>query len=149
MKDIHQTASLAQRIKVTRKIAAGPANIVTDLERRLGSPYTVDTLRWLKRRYPGVRFVWVMGSDNLSSLHRWRGWVQIVHETPMAVIARPGSAIRSRLAPAAVRFARYRLHSRQARRLPLTSAPAWLYMREPLNFSSSSAIRAGRGQSAP
>ena len=90
-----------------------------------------------------------MGADNLSSLHRWRGWIEIVHETPMAVIARPGSAVRSRLAPAAVRFARYRLHSRQARRLAQTPAPAWLYMREPLNFSSSSAIRAGRGQSAP
>jgi nicotinate-nucleotide adenylyltransferase len=59
------------------------------------------------------------------------------------VIARPGSAIKSRLAPAAVRFARYRLSSREARLLPLAAPPAWLYMRAPLNFSSSSAIRAG------
>jgi nicotinate-nucleotide adenylyltransferase len=142
-----RSADLKQRMASAARFAHGPSMIVSDVESRIGSAYTIDTLRALKARFPGVYFVWIMGADNLSSLHHWRGWSQIVHEAPMAVIARPGSAIRSRLAPAAVRYAGRRLHSRQARRLALTPAPAWLYMREPLNFSSSSAIRAKLGQS--
>lgn len=141
-----RSADLHRRMASAARFAHGPSMIVSDVETKIGSAYTIDTLRALKARFAGVHFVWIMGADNLSSLHHWRGWTQIMHETPMAVIARPGSAIKSRLAPAAVRFSRYRLHSRQTRRLALTPPPAWLYMREPLNFNSSTAIRARRGQ---
>jgi nicotinate-nucleotide adenylyltransferase len=141
-----QSATLKKRMKSARRHAAGPSMIVSDVEKKIGSAYTIDTLRALKARFPGVHFVWIMGADNLSSLHRWRGWTQIMHEAPVAVIARPGSAIKSRLAPAAVRFARYRVHSRQARLLAGRAAPAWLYMRAPLNFSSSTAIRKQSGR---
>ncbi len=138
-----QGSSLARRMASAARFARGPSMVVSDLETLTGSVYTIDTVRALKSRFPGVHFVWIMGADNLSSLHRWRGWTQILREVPVAVIARPGSAIRSRLAPAAVRFARYRLHSREARRLARTPTPAWLYMRAPLNFTSSTAIRSG------
>jgi nicotinate-nucleotide adenylyltransferase len=141
-----RSGDLKGRMASAKRFARGPSMIVSDVESRIGSSYTIDTLRALKARFPGVHFVWIMGADNLSALHRWRGWTQIVHETPIAVIARPGSALKSRLAPAATRFSPYRLPSRQARLLALTAAPAWLYMREPLNFSSSSAIRAKDSQ---
>ena len=142
-----RSTDLKKRMESAARFAQGPSMMVSGAETRIGSAYTIDTLRALKARFPGVHVVWIMGADNLSSLHHWRGWTQIVHEAPVAVIARPGSAIKSRLAPAAVRFSRFRLHSRQARGLALTPAPAWLYMRVPLNFSASSAIRAKLGQS--
>jgi nicotinate-nucleotide adenylyltransferase len=143
-----QPSSLAQRMASARRQARGPSMIVSDLESRVGSAYTIDTLRALKARFPGVRFVWIMGADNLQSLHRWRGWIQILGESPVAVVARPGSAIKSRLAPAAIRFAHRRLHSREAPLLARRAPPAWLYMRAPLNFSSSTAIRAQTQQSS-
>ena len=144
-----RSADLKRRMDSARRFAHGPSMIVSDIESRLGSAYTIDTLRALKARFPDVHFVWIMGADNLSSLHHWRGWTQIMYEAPVAVIARPGSAIKSRLAPAAVRFSRYRLPSRQARLAPFTPVPAWLYMHAPLNFSSSSAIRAKDKQWSP
>jgi nicotinate-nucleotide adenylyltransferase len=137
-----QSSGLKKRMASARRHAVGPSMIVSDMERRIGSSYTIDTLRALKARFPGVRFVWIMGADNLQGLHRWRGWTQILDESPVAVIARPGAAIKSRFAPAAVRFAHRRIHSREGRLLALRAPPAWLYMRAPLNFSSSTAIRA-------
>ncbi len=137
-----QSSSLKQRLAGARRWAVGPSMIVSDVERAIGSAYTIDTLRALKARFPGVRFVWIMGADNLQTLHRWRGWTQILREAPVAVIARPLSAIKSRFAPAAIRFAHRRLHSREGPLLARRGPPAWLYMRAPLNFSSSSAIRA-------
>ena len=121
---------------------AGPAHASSPTPRP-GSRrrYTLDTLRILKARHPGVRFVWLMGADNLASFHRWKGWVEIMHEAPVAVISRPWAAMKGRLSPAARRFAHYRRPSASARRLPYMTPPAWVFIRGPLNYQSSTALR--------
>jgi nicotinate-nucleotide adenylyltransferase len=134
-------APLAQRLAGARSWARGPAMIVSDLESRIGSRYTVDTLRVLKGRFPAVRFVWIMGSDNLAGFHRWRGWAEILRTVPLAVVARPGALHRSRAAPAARRFASGRLAATAAGRLPERVPPAWAYLSAPLNCASSTALR--------
>ncbi|WP_296172450.1 nicotinate-nucleotide adenylyltransferase [uncultured Brevundimonas sp.] len=147
LKSDQETAPLEARMTSARGVAAtvGPAMIVSDFETRAGTQWTVDTLRMLKARYPGVQFVWLMGSDNLASFHRWRGWTDIMHLMPVAVIARPGSQLDSRTAPAASRYARFRIPAPRAGLLPSLQAPAWTYLTAPLNPRSSSAIRRGEG----
>jgi nicotinate-nucleotide adenylyltransferase len=154
LKSSRDTAPLDERMASARAVAAtvGPAMIVSDFETRAGTRWTVDTLRAIVARHPGVRFVWLMGSDNLADFHRWRGWTDIMRLMPVAVIARPGSLLDSRTAPAAVRFARHRLPSPQAVLLPNLEAPAWTYLTAPLNHRSSTALRAaraGRTEDAP
>lgn len=153
LKDARESAPLAERIASARAAAAlaasGPAMIVSDFETRAGTQWTIDTLRALTARHPGVRFVWLMGSDNLASFHRWRGWTDIMRMMPMAVIARPGSLLESRAAPAARRFAGHRISSREARLLPDRAAPAWTYLRAPLNPRTSTALRAARDAAQP
>ena len=141
LKPTHETAGLAERMASARAQARGPGMIVTDVETRLGSAYTIDTVRALKGRFPGVHFVWVMGADSLASFHRWRGWTQILREVPVAVVSRPWIALKSRSAPAARRFARFRVPSAQAKLLPTMAAPAWVFLRGPLNFQSSTMLR--------
>jgi nicotinate-nucleotide adenylyltransferase len=133
---------LDRRMAAARAVARGPRMIVSDLEARIGTRYTVDTLRVLQARFPGVRFVWVMGSDSLASFHRWRGWVEILERVPVAVVVRPGALPRARLAPAARRFARARRPSALAPRLAGLAPPAWLFLEAPLNPASSTALRA-------
>lgn len=141
LKPTHETAALTRRIYGALRVAQGPSMIVSDAETRIGSFYTIDTLRVLKARFPGVCFVWIMGADSLATFHRWRGWTQIMRETPVAVIARPGTAIRSRFSPAARRFAFARIPSSAAATLACRQPPAWVYLRAPLNFTSSTALR--------
>lgn len=136
-------AELDRRMASARRMAQGRRMQVSDAEARLGVRYTIDTLRALKARYPGVRFVWIMGADSLAGFHRWRGWTELMQEAPMAIIARPGSAIRSRLAPAARRFAHVRLPSGSAKGLARTRPPVWTFLRAPWNYASSTALRAG------
>src|SRR5262249_4084493 len=90
---------------------------------------------------PGVKFVWIMGGDNLQHFHRWKGWTDIFDLMPVAVIARPGALIEARFAPAARRYSWARLPSRQSRCLADHATPAWVYLRAPLNEASSTAIR--------
>jgi nicotinate-nucleotide adenylyltransferase len=142
LKSATETASLAARMASARGHAHGPSMIVSDAETRLGSRYTIDVLRLMKARFPGVKFVWIMGADNLASLHGWRGWAQIMREMPVAVIARPGAQIKSRFSPAALRFAFAQVPARAAVQLADRAPPAWIYLRAPLNFSSSTALRA-------
>lgn len=142
LKDTSQTAPLAERLASARMWAPGQRMIVSDFETRAGTRWTIDTLRALKARHPGVRFVWLMGSDNLESFHRWRGWTDIMRMMPVAVIARPGSLLESRAAPAARRFAGHRVAASEARLLARMQAPAWTYLTAPLNPSSSTALRA-------
>jgi nicotinate-nucleotide adenylyltransferase len=142
LKPADETSPLAERMASARAHAAGPRMIVSDFETRVGTRWTVDTLRAMTCRHPGVRFVWLMGSDNLESFHRWRGWTDIMRMMPVAVVARPGSLLESRAAPAARRFAGHRVSSREARLLPLMAAPAWTYLAAPLNPASSTALRA-------
>lgn len=141
LKSPRETAPLSARMASAAAVARGPSMIVSDAETRMGARYTLDTLRVLKGRFPGVHFIWIMGSDNLASFHRWRGWVEIARLVPIAVVARPGAMLRSRVAPTARRFARFRVPSREAPLLPLVAAPAWVYLRGRLNFASSTALR--------
>lgn len=144
LKGAAETAPLSERMASARSVAIGPDMIVSDFESRAGTQWTIDTLRALSARHPGVQFVWLMGSDNLASFHNWRGWTDIMRLMPMAVIARPGSMLESRTAPAAVRFATARLPQERARLLPALQAPAWTYLTAPLNHRSSTVIRAAR-----
>ena len=152
LKDARESAPLTERMasagEAAKLAASGPSMIISDVETRMGTQWTIDTLRALVARHPGVRFVWLMGSDNLASFHKWRGWTDIMRLMPMAVISRPGSLLDSRTAPAASRFAGARVAAEKARLLPDMEAPAWTYLTAPLNPRSSTALRAaakGRG----
>jgi nicotinate-nucleotide adenylyltransferase len=141
LKPADETTSLAQRMDGVRRFARGRDMIVSDVETRLGSRYTIDTVRALKARCPGVHFVWIMGADSLADFHRWRGWTQLMREIPVAVVSRPWIALKSRFSPAARRFAHARRPAREARLLATTRPPAWVFLRGPLSFQSSTALR--------
>ena len=144
LKSSRDTAPLAERMAGVRRQARDRGMVVSDVESRMGSQYTIDTVRALKARFPGVKFVWIMGADSLATFHRWRGWTQIMRELPVAVISRPWASLKSRFSPTARRFAFARRPAAQAALLPDEAAPAWVYLHGPLNFASSTALREGR-----
>lgn len=141
LKPSHETADLAERMAGAGRYATSRYMIVSDAETRFGSQYTIDTLRALKARFPGVNFVWIMGADSLAGFHHWRGWTQIMREVPVVVVSRPWISLKSRFSPAARRFARFRRSSSQAGTLPGSTPPAWVFLRGPLNYQSSTALR--------
>jgi nicotinate-nucleotide adenylyltransferase len=134
-------ASLERRLAACRALVTHPRVTVTGLEERLGTRYTADTLRQLLRLYPGVRFVWLMGADNMASLHRWEDWDWIMANVPVGVLSRPGAQLAAGLSPAARRFARARLPRHGVRALPFRRAPAWALLSGPMLEISSTALR--------
>ncbi len=146
LKPHHETGDLAERIAGAKALAHGYGMLVAAVETKLGSNYTIDTIRGLKARFPGVKFVWIMGADSLASFHRWKGWVEIMHEAPVAIVSRPWISLKSRFSPAAQRFARFRRRSQSAIRLAGSKTPAWVFLFGKFNFQSSTALRERRSR---
>ncbi len=121
-------APLAERLASARRLADGRRIIATDIESRLGTRYTIDTMRELKRRFPRARFVWLMGADNLIQLPRWGCWLGITRAMPMLVVPRPGFTRRALASQAAQRQQKYRLAARSGLCLPWQAPPAWILL---------------------
>lgn len=138
-------APLDRRLAAARAVIDHPRVRVTDLERRVGTRYTAETLLALRRRYPGVRFVWLMGADNLATFHHWDRWPDIMECVSIGVLARPGQRISARTSVAADVYASSRLRGEAAHLLPALDPPAWCFVNVPMRGDSSSAIRAGGG----
>lgn len=82
-------ADYGQRIASAQGVAAHSRRVrVLDFEARHRLRYSWQTVALLKRRYPGVRFVWLMGADNLAGFHRWRRWTQLLDALPIVVFDR-------------------------------------------------------------
>jgi len=141
LKPARGMASLERRMARAREVARHPRIRVTDLERKLGTRFTIDTLRSLNRRFPGVRFVWLMGADNLSQIPGWKGWAEIFRLAPIAVFDRPPYARRALAGKAAQRFRQAQVRPRALRR---AEPPAWAFVRMKPHPASATAIRAGR-----
>ncbi len=141
----HAPAPLEQRLKQARAVMLHPRVEVTGLETYLGTRYTARTIVALQARYPNVRFVWLMGADNLAGFHHWQDWREIMARLPVGVIARPGKRVAARSSKAAQVFQAQRLPGRKAALLGRSPAPRWCLINLPMLTHSSSAIRA-RGE---
>jgi nicotinate-nucleotide adenylyltransferase len=141
LKDAAGMASLQQRLASAHRLARGAAIRPTAIEAKLGTRYTVDTLKALKKRFPHHKFVWLMGGDNLLQFSRWRAWREIARTVPIAVIARPGYSHAARAAPAMGWLRRFVRPAGQARRWTEWSTPALVFLRFVPDPRSATSIR--------
>ncbi len=141
LKDNSGLPGVEARVAVATEIARHPRIDVTGFAGP--SAYTIDLLSELKRRFPGVEFVWLMGADNLAQFHRWRAWEDIFALLPIAVFDRPGYRQKALASQAAQRFAADRVGETEAARLTALVPPAWTFLTHPLSGLSSTALRGG------
>lgn len=139
----HGPAPLSQRIATARKLIWHPKVVITDIEPRLHTRMTADTIIALQRLYPKAHFVWLMGSDNLVQFDQWGQWQNIATRVPIGVVARPGFRLAARQSRAAQIMRSARLPEIMARLLPVMPPPAWVLLNLPMSPLSSSAIRKG------
>jgi nicotinate-nucleotide adenylyltransferase len=144
LKNTRGLAPLAKRLVAAKALARHPRIDVTDLEAQIGTPYTYETIRYLVRRCPHVRFVWIMGADNLRSFHRWQRWRDIAALVPIAVVDRLGPSLYATAGVAGHALAGARIPEWAAKALPERSTPAWIYLHGLKSPLSSTALRAAR-----
>jgi len=138
LKPVAGMAPLHDRVGAARLLARHPRIVVLDIEHDFHTHYSFDTLRALQKRFPQLKFVWLMGSDNLNIFRRWHRWAEFARRVPIAVVQRPGTSLAA-------------LHAKPIRRFGLAPATAELCVRRgpaiaiidgKRNAQSSTAIRA-------
>ncbi len=122
-------APLRARVASARKAARRAPIRVTAIERQLGTRYTVETLRKLRLRYPHIRFIWLMGGDNLAQFHQWKDWRNIARGTAIAVIARPGYSRDAFGSPAMAWLRRFVRPASQSKSWTTWRLPALVHLR--------------------
>ena len=146
LKNTAGLAPLRQRVLAAKALAQHPRIDVTDLEAELGTRFTYETIDYLVQRCPGVRFVWIMGADNLRSFHRWQRWRDIAGLVPIAVVDRLGPSLYSIGSAAAQALARVRIPESRAKTLPDRRPPVWVFLHGLKSPLSSTALRAARAR---
>jgi nicotinate-nucleotide adenylyltransferase len=144
LKNTSGLAPLAERMAAARKLADHPRIDITGIEAVINTRYTYDTIEWLRMRCPGVRFVWIMGADNLRHFHRWQKWRAIAELIPIVVVDRPGPSLYASNSTAGQALAKFRIPEEAAATLPQRRAPAWTYLHGLKSSLSSTALRALR-----
>lgn len=134
-------APVQERISACSKMITHPNIRICAFEAKLNSRYTADTIEALRKRRPTANFVWVMGADNLAQFHRWDRWQTIANEVPLAIVDRPGATVSPNSTPATQTLSKYRMDEVDARLLPGTPPPAWVFIHGPRSYLSSSQIR--------
>jgi nicotinate-nucleotide adenylyltransferase len=134
-------APLAERLAGAAQVAAHPRIKVTAIETRLGTRYTADTLEHLRRHYPNLRFVWLMGADNLNQIRYWDRWEDIARSMPIAVLDRPGHNLTAPQSLAGRYMNRWRLPQHEAAALASLQPPCFLLLKSKLNPLSATALR--------
>lgn len=150
LKPANGMAPFVERLAGARALASHPRIRATDLEARLGTRFTIDTLTALRRRWPAARFVWLMGADNMIQIPRWARWDALFETVPVAVLARPTYSLKAMNGKAAARFRHRRVPAERAPELAGMRPPAWIYLPIALHPASATEIRRRRtGRSAP
>jgi len=144
LKPAEGMADFDKRVASAKRLAKHPKLLVTTIEADLGTRYTANTLRKLKRLYPRARFVWLMGADNLEQIPKWHEWEKIFHLVPVAVFRRPSYPAGRGLGQAAIRFDEAWNPPQQGHKVarkPQKALPSWIILDNKLNYSSSTKIR--------
>ncbi|WP_209852229.1 nicotinate-nucleotide adenylyltransferase [Rhizobium herbae] len=142
LKSRNHLAPLAERIALSEAIAGDPRIKVTAFEQSLGQSYTARTLEKIRKRNRDIRFVWIMGADNLQNFHQWQDWQKIAGTFPIAVIDRPGATLSYLSSKMAKTFDYARIDEDRAAALAFRKAPAWTFIHGPRSPLSSTALRA-------
>jgi nicotinate-nucleotide adenylyltransferase len=137
-------APLDTRLREARRLAHSRRIRVTDIEGKLGTRYTVDTVVALKRRFAATNFVWLMGADNLLQMPEWRDWKTLFQNVPIAVFTRSSYSRKALVGAAAMHFADCRIQESASAELVGRAPPVWVFLHTGPHPASATRIRRKR-----
>lgn len=141
LKNAADLADYKTRIRKANNVATHSGIIVSDIENKMGTTYTIDTLKMLKRRFFRCQFVWLMGGDNLATFHKWRKWRDIAKMIPIVVLDRDNFAARASKYPAGRKLKGFSQRGGRIKSLNNRRLPQLMYYRIRKNPASSTKIR--------
>ena len=106
--------------------------------------YAIETIKFIKEKFPAKKFIWLMGSDNIEKLHLWRNWKDIFYNIPIAIFDRPFYSLNLTKSKALSFFRKSRIRNNLSKKLKFMAPPKWTFINGLMNHQSSTSIRKNR-----
>ena len=125
---ISEPATYQERIKNCKEISKDKPILIKEIEKKINSKYTYQTLDYLLNHYINIKFFWIMGADNLINFHKWQKWRQIFQEISIVVFKRHGYNNQALKSIACRTFTNYRINSLQINKNHFNKLPSWTWI---------------------
>ena len=125
---ISEPATYQERIKNCKEISKDKPILIKEIEKKINSKYTYQTLDYLLNHYTNIKFFWIMGADNLINFHKWQKWRQILKEVSIVVFKRHGYNNQALKSIACKTFNNYRINSLQINKNHFNKLPSWTWI---------------------
>ena len=125
---ISEPATYQERIKNCKEISKDKPILIKEIEKKINSKYTYQTLDYLLNHYTNIKFFWIMGADNLINFHKWQKWRQIFQEVSIVVFKRHRYNNQALKSIACKTFTNYRIHSHQINNNHFNKLPSWTWI---------------------
>ena len=104
------------------------------------SNYLIDNLKHIKSNFTEDEFIFLMGSDSFEEMDKWKNYLDIFNQMPIAVFNRNEKLYNPLTSIVAEKFKNNQIKLSDAK-LIFTKPPAWIFIRDFNVSESSTAIR--------
>jgi len=141
---INQPASYSERVKNCKILTKNKPIKIKEIEKKINSQFSYQTIKYLNNHYKYIKFVWLMGADNLINFHQWQNAHRIFNEIPIVVFRRYGynqQALKSYISNL---YKNFRVKSKNIHIDNFNQLPAWTIIQNKEIRISSTEIRQQR-----
>ena len=125
---ISKPATYSERINNCFIITKDQPIIIKEIEKKIDSKYTYQTLKYLQNHYSNIKFYWLIGSDNLINFHKWQKWRDIFNEISIVIFKRHNYNNMALKSIASKTFSHSQIKSLQLKQIYFTTLPSWAWV---------------------
>ena len=141
---INKPASYSNRLKNCKLIVKNQPIKVKEIEKKINSKYSYQTIKYINEHYKNLNFFWLMGADNLINFHQWQNAHRIFNEIPIVVFRRYGYNNKALKCNIANFYKNFRINSKDISVNNFDNTPAWTIIQNKEIKISSTEIRKQR-----
>ena len=141
---INKPATYNERLKNCKKITKNSPIIIKEIEKKINSKYTYQTLNYILKHYSNIKFFWIMGADNLINFHKWQKWKDIFNDIAIVVFRRHGYNTKALKSHTSHIYKNYKIVKKNLSVDDFIKLPAWTLIQNKEIKVSSTEIRKQR-----
>ena len=141
---ISKPTTYKDRIKNCCEITKGHPVKITEIEKKIDSIFSYQSISYIQNHYKNIKFFWLMGADNLINFHRWQQWRKIFNDISIVVFKRHGYNNKALNSKTTKTFSQFQVVANPIEQIYFSQLPSWTWIDNREIKISSSEIRKQR-----
>ena len=125
---ISKPATYKERVKNCKDITKGQPIKIVEIEKKINSKYSFQTINYLQNHYKHIKFFWLMGADNLINFHNWQHYKKIFNDISIVVFKRHGYNNKALKSITYKTFSQYKIKSNYYNKENFYLLPSWQWI---------------------